>query len=132
MKSTATPSMVPPVFELYPPLRMQSKVVALMFALSAMNYFDRIVMSIAGPGIMKDFGISETQMGSVYSAFLLSYTVLMAQSGWLPQRFAGRIVLNISGLGAALFTGLTSICGPTGLGAYLAVVITSHCSAPRP
>jgi ACS family glucarate transporter-like MFS transporter len=101
---------------------MQSKVVALMFALSAMNYFDRIVMSIAGPGIMKDFGISETQMGSVYSAFLLSYTVLMAPSGWLADRFGGRMVLTVSGLGAALFTGLTSICGPSGLGAYLGVV----------
>jgi MFS family permease len=122
MKSTAALSTVPPVYELYPPLRMQSKVVALMFALSAMNYFDRIVMSIAGPGIMKDFGISETQMGSVYSAFLLSYTILMAPSGWLADRFGGRMVLTVSGLGAALFTGLTSICGPAGLGAYLGVI----------
>jgi len=93
-----------------------------MFALSAMNYFDRIVMSIAAPGIMKDFRISETQMGSVYSAFLLSYTILMAPSGGLVDRFGGRIVLTVSGLGAALFTGLTSICGPGGLGAYLGVV----------
>jgi MFS family permease len=101
---------------------MQSKIVALMFALSAMNYFDRIVMSIAGPGIMKDFGISETQMGSVYSAFLLSYTILMAPSGWLADRFGGRVVLTVSSMGAAWFTGLTSICGPSGLGAYLGVV----------
>jgi ACS family glucarate transporter-like MFS transporter len=93
-----------------------------MFALSAINYFDRIVMSIAGPGIMKDFGISETQMGSVYSAFLLSYTIVMAPSGWLADRFGGRMVLTVSGLGAALFTGLTSICGPGGLGAYLGIV----------
>ena len=56
----------------YPPLRVQARMVALMFALSAMNYFDRVVMSIAGPGVMKDFGISETGMGTIYSAFLLS------------------------------------------------------------
>ena len=53
---------------IYPPLRIQAKIVGLMFALSAMNYFDRIVMSIAGPGIMKEFHISETGMGTIYSA----------------------------------------------------------------
>jgi MFS family permease len=106
----------------YPPLRVQAKIVALMFALSAMNYFDRIVMSIAGPGIMKDFHISETQMGSVFSAFLLSYTIMMTPGGALADRFGGRLVLTVSGLGAALFTGLTSICGPGGLGAVMGIV----------
>src|SRR5579872_3705271 len=108
--------------EPYPPLRMQSKVIALMFVLSAMNYFVGTLMSIAGPGIMKDFRISETEMGSVYSAFLLSYTIMMAPSGVLVDRFGGRMVLTVAGLGAALFTGLTSICGPAGLGSYLGVV----------
>lgn len=110
------------VREAWPPLRTQTKIVALMFALSAMSYFDRIVMSIAGPGIMKEFQISETAMGSVYSAFLLSYTIFMAPGGGLADRFGGRMVLTVAGLGAALFTGLTSICGPTGLGAYLGVI----------
>src|SRR5579864_2356893 len=108
--------------QLWPPLRTQAKIVTLMFALSAMSYFDRTVMSIAGPGIMKDFHISETEMGSVFSAFLLSYTIFMTPGGGLADRFGGRRVLAVAGLGAALFTGLTSICGPTGLGAYLGVV----------
>ena len=93
-----------------------------MFALSAMSYFDRTVLSIAGPGIMKEFHISETQMGSVFSAFLLTYTLMMTPGGALADRFGGRLVLSISGLGAALFTGLTSICGPAGLGGLLGVV----------
>jgi ACS family glucarate transporter-like MFS transporter len=96
--------------------------VGLMFALSAMNYFDRVVMSIAGPGIMKDFRISETGMGTIYSAFLLSYTLMMTPGGALADRFGGRRVLTIAGLGAALFTGLTAVSGPQGLGAYLGVI----------
>lgn len=93
-----------------------------MFALSAMSYFDRVVISIAGPGIMKDFQISETEMGTVYSAFLLSYTLMMTPGGALADRFGGRLVLTVTGLGAALFTGLTAICGPQDLGAYLGVL----------
>jgi len=73
----------------YPPVRIQARIVALMFALSAMNYFDRVVMSIAGPGIMKDFRISETEMGTVYSAFLLSYTLMMTPGGALADHFGG-------------------------------------------
>src|SRR5712692_3930888 len=90
----------------YPPLNAQVKIVGLMFALSAMSYFDRVVMSIAGPGIMKEFHISETGMGSVYSAFLLSYTLMMSPGGALADRFGGRLVITVAYLGAALFTGL--------------------------
>jgi MFS family permease len=96
--------------------------VGLMFALSAMNYFDRVVMSIAGPGIMKEFHISETGMGTIYSAFLLSYTLMMTPGGALADRFGGRWVLTVAGFGAAVFTGLTALCGPQALGAYLGVI----------
>ena len=37
-------------------------------------------MSIAGPGIMKEFGLSETQMGSVFSAFNFGYAIFMEKS----------------------------------------------------
>ena len=40
-------------------------VVVLMIACSVMSYFDRTIMSIAGPQIMEEFDLSATQMGSV-------------------------------------------------------------------
>jgi sugar phosphate permease len=43
-------------------------VVALLFAFSLISYFDRTIISIAGPQLMKDFAISPTQMGAIYSA----------------------------------------------------------------
>jgi ACS family glucarate transporter-like MFS transporter len=61
-------------------------------------------------------------MGTIYSAFLLSYTLMMTPGGALADRFGGRRVLTIAGLGAALFTGLTAVSGPQGLGAYLGVI----------
>jgi MFS family permease len=102
----------------------QIKLVALMTVLSGMSYFDRTIMSIAGPGIMKEFHISETAMGAVYSAFLLSYTICMTPGGWLTDRFGPRRVLTATVLGTALLTGLTALCGDPGLGAIFGVVPT--------
>ena len=94
----------------------------LMVAVSALSYFDRTIMSIAGPTVMKEFSISETDMGTVFSAFLLSYTILMTPGGWIADRFGPRAVLTVTGLGTALLTGLTAYCGKPGLGALLGIV----------
>src|SRR5260370_11327041 len=115
--SSAPSAAVASASVVYPPFRIQARMVGLMFALSAMNYFDRVVMSIAGPGIMKDFRISETGMGTIYSAFLLSYTLMMTPHGALADRFGGRRALTIAGLGAALLTGLAAGSCPRGAGA---------------
>jgi MFS family permease len=98
------------------------RIVALMVGLSTLSYFDRTILSIAGPTIMKEFRISETAMGTVYSAFLLSYTLLMAAGGVLADRFGARMVLTVSGLGLAFFTALTGTCGVPGLGSVLGIV----------
>ena len=102
--------------------RAQWFTVSLMIALSGLSYFNRTIMSIAGPTVMKEFSISPTDMGTVYSAFLLSYTILMSAGGWIADRFGPRAVLAVTGFGTALLTGLTSICGNPGLGALLGVL----------
>ena len=113
---------VPDTQSRVPIVRLQTGAVALMFGLSTMSYFDRTIMSIAGPEIMKDFGISETGMGAVYSAFLISYAICMAPGGRLADRFGPRKVLFLGGMGAALFTGLTGLTGGAWLGASFGVV----------
>jgi MFS family permease len=102
--------------------RMELSIVTLMVAFSVMSYFDRTIMSIAGPGIMKEFTISETEMGAVYSAFIISYMVLMVPGGRLADRFGPRLVLTVIGLGAGLFTGLTALGGRPGIGSFLGIV----------
>jgi MFS family permease len=96
--------------------------VALMFAFSVMSYFDRTIMSIAGPQIMTEFGIAPTQMGSIYSAFILGYFLFMIPGGQLVDRLGPRLTLGLMGLAAALFTGLTAVCGKPGLGTYVGVI----------
>jgi MFS family permease len=71
--------------------RVRSKIVALMVALSAMSYINRTLMPVAAPTLIKHFHLSETQMGSIFSAFILSYAILMAPGGWLADRFGPRL-----------------------------------------
>ena len=87
-----------------------------------MSYFDRTIMSIAGPQIMQEFDLSATQMGSVYSAFILSYALLMIPGGQVADRLGPRLTLLLMNLSAALFTGLTALGGRPGLGSVLGVV----------
>jgi len=102
--------------------RPQMVVVVLMFAFSLMSYFDRTIMSIAGPSIIKEFHLSETQMGSVYSAFILSYTLMMIPGGWLTDLLGPWRVMTGMGFGAALLTALTALGGSPWLAALLGVV----------
>jgi ACS family glucarate transporter-like MFS transporter len=97
-------------------------IVWLMVAFSIMSYFDRIIMSVAGPFIMAESHLSETEMGTVYSAFLFSYAILMIPGGRIADRFGPRRVLTVMGFGAALFTGLTALGGKPIFGIWLGVL----------
>lgn len=101
-------------------------VVALLMALCFLSHLNRISMSVAGDArIMKEYGLSPTQMGSIYSAFLVVYTVAMIPGGWLIDRVGSRASLGLVGLGSALFvalTGLVGWCVPAGNGAWVALV----------
>ena len=97
-------------------------VVALLFSFSLISYFDRTIMSIAGPQLMRDFGVSPTQMGVVYSAFICGYALLMIPGGHLSDRLGARLTLALMGVFSAAFTGLIVFAGKPGLGAYLGIV----------
>ncbi len=86
-------------------------VILLMFLLSVMSYIDRTAMSIAAPEVMREFRLSETEMGTVFSAFLFSYTILMIPGGRLADRLGPRLVLGLTSACAAAFTALTGAVG---------------------
>src|SRR5262245_32402846 len=100
----------------------KSVLVGLMFAFSVMSYFDRTIMSIAGPQIMREFGVAPTQMGSVYSAFILGYFLFMIPGGQIADWLGPRVTLSLMGLLAAIFTGLTALGGTPGFGTYFGVI----------
>jgi MFS family permease len=98
------------------------RLAGLMFALSVMSYFDRTIMSIAGPRILAEYNFTETQLGMVYSAFLCSYAFLMIPAGYLADRIGPRLALTIMALGSGLFTALTALGGQPWLSLLIGVV----------
>ena len=101
--------------------RVRANIIALMVAFSVMSYFDRTIISIAGPEIIREFSISETEMGAVYSAFLFGYTLTMIPGGRWADRFGPRLVVALTGFGAALLTALTALGGAAAWRRFLGV-----------
>ncbi len=100
----------------------QYTLIFLLFSFSTVSYFDRIIMSAAGPRMMHDFGISPTAMGSVYSAFILGYALFMIPGGHLADRVGARRTLALMGFGSAAFTGLTVLAGSSVVSRWIGMV----------
>ena len=102
--------------------RPQIWIAALMFGFSVVNYFDRTILSVAAPSMMKEFSLSPTSMGAVFSAFLISYTILMTPGGRWSDRFGPRNMLAAMALGSGLLTALMPLGGIPGLGSLIGVI----------
>ncbi len=88
------------------------KTVLLLMLVVACGHFNRVGISVAGTErIIPDYGITPTNMGWVYSAFLISYTLAMLPGGWFIDRFGPRLALVLLGFGSALFVALTGFVG---------------------
>jgi MFS family permease len=90
------------------------RIVALLMVYVALAQFNRISITVAGKEqITRHHGISDPQMGVVYSAFLLAYTLCMIPGGWLIDRRGPRLALLLLGLGSVAFIALTGFVGLT-------------------
>src|SRR5678815_551148 len=87
-------------------------ILAFLMALCFISHFNRASITSAGDErIMQQFGISPEQMGVIYSAFLVVYTLFMIPGGWLIDRRGPRFALACMGLGSALFCVFTGGIG---------------------
>jgi ACS family glucarate transporter-like MFS transporter len=93
--------------------------VIFLVAFSVDSFLNRTIMSIAGPEIIREFSLTPTQMGTVYTAFIFSYAIAMIPGGALVDRLGPRWTLSLTGFGSALFTGLTALVGTSGLASRL-------------
>jgi MFS family permease len=69
-------------------------------------------MSVAGAErIIPQYNLEPAQMGLVYSAFLLCYTLTMLPAGWFIDRCGARTALAVFCFGSAIFVALTACVG---------------------
>jgi MFS transporter, ACS family, glucarate transporter len=106
-----------------PALPMRYLLVIWLFVLSAVAYLDRTNISIAGLQIGKEFGLDNTHLGWVFSAFLIGYAAFQVPAGLLVHKFGTRLVLTFAVLWWGLFTVLTAIVPPGISGSVMILVL---------
>jgi ACS family glucarate transporter-like MFS transporter len=97
-------------------------ILAILFAVTTINYADRATISIAGPEIKKALGLDAIQMGFVFSAFAWSYVLAQLPGGWLLDRFGSKITYFFSIFLWSLFTLFTGATGFLAGGAAVAML----------
>jgi len=91
----------------------QRVLLGLLVASIFLNYVDRSNLSLAAPIVQKEFALSDSALGSLFSAFFWTCALLqlVGISGWLADRFPVGLVLA-SGLfvwsSATILTGVLS------------------------
>ncbi len=73
------------------------------------NYVDRGNISVAGPLIKRDFHLSDSELGILFSAFFCTYTAMQFLIGWMVDRFDASWVLASGFLLWSLATATTGV-----------------------
>jgi MFS transporter, ACS family, D-galactonate transporter len=88
------------------------RIVGLLMAYAAIGHFNRVGISVVGSEVfIPEFGISETRMGWVYTAFLIFYTIGMLPGGWLIDRIGAGRSMTAFGVTMGVFVALTGTLG---------------------
>lgn len=83
-------------------------VVLLSLLINMVCYTDRVCIAVAGPEMRREFQLSQTEMGFVFSIFSLSYALGQTPWGMLADRFGSRGIVAFAIAGWSVFTALTA------------------------
>src|SRR5271169_2383723 len=89
--------------------RSTTRVLGLLCVMYFITYVDRVNVSTAAIQFGKEFNLSNTQVGLVFSAFAYPYLIFQVIGGWVGDRFGPRRTLAVCGViwaGATVMTGL--------------------------
>ena len=76
------------------PSRIRWLILALLFFISVVTYIDRVNISVTARQMMPAYGMTDQQMGWVFSAFVVGYALFQIPGGWLADRWGVRVVLT--------------------------------------
>lgn len=111
--------------------RVRYGVLVLLALAATTSYLSRICLSTANTTIQREFGFTNEQMGTLLSVFFLGYMWFQLPTGWVAQRFGGRVTLaalNVLVSACSVWTGLAGGYGSLwwsrlGLGAMQAGLV---------
>ncbi len=85
------------------------RILALIVVASFTAYLLRTNLSVVGDRLVSDLGISERQLGLVFSAFAAGYALFQIPGGILGDRYGARRVLALAAVGWGLLTLATGL-----------------------
>jgi MFS transporter, ACS family, glucarate transporter len=97
-------------------------VLLLLVAYSFVVYVQRLNISVAAAFMMPELGLTEVQMGWVFSAFLWGYALFQMPTGMLGDRFGPRRVLATAAVVCAGATLLTALLPGIAFTSTLAII----------
>lgn len=103
--------------------RVRWGILAMLFIVTTINYADRATISIAGPDLTQDLGLSPIAMGYIFSAFAWAYVLAQLPGGWLLDRFGSKKTYFFSIALWSLFTFLQGFVGFLAVGSALATLL---------
>jgi len=83
-------------------------VLAGLFGFSFFAYVERTSIGVAADRMMPELGLSQVQMGWLFTAFLATYAVFQAPGGWVGQRLGARLTLVACSTLALTATAMTA------------------------
>ncbi len=91
------------------PTRTRWVILSLLLLISIITYIDRVNISVTARQMMPALGLTEIQMGQIFSAFVFGYALFQIPGGWLGDRWGPRRVLTLAVIWWSIFTALTAI-----------------------
>src|SRR5579872_408793 len=90
-------------------LRPTTVTLALLALMYLITYLDRVNVSTAAAGFKGEFGLTNTELGLVFSAFAYPYLAFQIIGGWVSDRFGTRRTLIVCGVIWASATALMGL-----------------------
>jgi len=94
--------------------RIRWTILALVLFASFISYFVRSNLSVIGGAMIEDIGLTEVQLGYIFSAFAAGYAIFQLPGGVLGHRFGGRALITAMAITWAVLTALTGLVPDTG------------------
>ena len=101
---------------------LQWLILALLFGTSVVTYIDRVNISVTARQMMPGFGLTEQEMGWVFSAFVVGYALFQIPGGWLADRLGARVVLTGALIWWSVCTALTALVATSSLAEMIGIV----------
>lgn len=102
--------------------RVRWRMAALVFVVSVITFVDRVNISIAARLMIPEYGLTQVQMGTIFSAFVLGYMIGFLPGGWLADRYGSRRTLGVALIVWSLLTAATAWAGDIFLASLVGVV----------